>query len=99
MYDPGLSRSDVCSVHAAAKQAEFAEAARGVAGTDGCPPTDDGLPLPDRDRRVSYHRLRPVLNAALASIPHRFKYPIRQLGARGGPLVADNREQGTRAGR
>jgi hypothetical protein len=30
MYDPDLSRPDVCSIHAAAEKAEFAEAARGV---------------------------------------------------------------------
>ena len=99
MYDPGLSRPDVCSIHAAAEQAEFAEAARGVLGADGCLPTDDDLPLPGRDRRVPYHRLRQVLNAALASIPHRFGYPIRQLGTGGAWLVAGNRGQGTGAGR
>jgi hypothetical protein len=68
MFDPGLSRPDVCSIRAAAGQAEFAEAARGVLGTDGCLPTDD-LPLPGRDRRVPCHRLRPVVDVALASIP------------------------------
>jgi hypothetical protein len=99
MYDPGLTRSDVCSIHAAAEQAEFAEAACGPLGAGGCPPTDDDLPLPGRDRRVPYHRLRPVLNAALAGIPYRFKYPIRQLGTGGASLAADNRGQGTGAGR
>jgi hypothetical protein len=99
MYDPGLSRPDVCSIHAAAEQAEFAEAARSVAGADACPPTDDDLPLPGRDRRVPYRRLRPVLSAAPASIPHRVKYPIRQLGTGGAWRVADTRGQGTGAGR
>jgi len=96
MYDPDLSRPDVRSNHTAAEQAESAEAARSVLGADGCLPTDDGLPLPGRDRRVPYHRLRPVLNT---SIPHRVKYPIRQLGTRGGSLVAGNGGQGTGAGR
>ena len=99
MYDPGLSRPDACSIRAAAGQAECTEAARGVLGADGCLPTDGDLPLPGRDRRVPHHRLRPVLNAALASIPHKFSYPIRQLGTAGAWLVADNRGQGTGAGR
>ena len=56
MFDPGFTRPDVCSIRAAAAQAEFAEAARGVLGADGCPPADDDLPLPGRDRRVPYRR-------------------------------------------
>jgi hypothetical protein len=46
MSDPRLSRPDVCSIRAAAEQAEFAEAARGVLGADACPPTDGDHPLP-----------------------------------------------------
>jgi hypothetical protein len=99
MSDPSPSRPDVCSIRAAAGQAEFAEAARGVLGADGCPPTDGDHPLLGRDRRVPYRRLRQVVNAALASIPHGFGYPIRQLGTGGARLVADNRGQGTGAGR
>jgi hypothetical protein len=99
MSDPGLSRPDICSIRAAAEQAEFTEAARGVLGADGCLPTDNDPPLPGRDRRVPYHRLRRVLSAALASIPHGSRYPIRQLGTGGAWLVADNRGQGTGAGR
>ena len=99
MYNPGLSRSDVCSIRAAAEQAKFAEAARGVLGADGCLPADDELPLPGRDRRVPFHCLRQVPNAALAGIPHRFRYPIRQLGTGGAWLVGGNRGQGTGAGR
>ncbi len=83
MSDPGPSRPDVCSIRAAAGQAEFAEAARGVLGADGCPPADGDHPLLGRDRRVPYRRLRQVVNAALASIPHGFGYPIRQLGTGG----------------
>jgi len=99
MSDPRLSRPDVCSIRAAAEQAEFAEAARGVLGADGCPPTDGDHPLPGRDRRVPYHRLRQVVNAALASILHGFGCPIRQLGTGGAWLVADNRGPGMGAGR
>ena len=99
MYDPRLSRPDVCSIRAAAEQAGFAEAARGMLDADGCLPTDDDLPLPGRDRRVPYHRIRQVLNAALASIPHGFGYPVRQLGTGGAWLVGGNRGQGTGAGR
>ena len=99
MYDPDLSRPDICSIRAAAEQAEFAEAARGVLGTDGCPPTDDDPPLLGRDRRVPYHRLRQVPKAVLASIPHGFGYPVRQLGTGSAWLVAGSRGQGTGAGR
>ena len=77
--DPDLSRPDVRSTRAAAKQVEFAKTARGLLAADGCPSADDDLPLPRRDRRVPYHRLRSVLNADLASIPHRVKYLIRGL--------------------
>jgi len=97
--DPYLSRSDVRSIRAAAGQAEFAEAAFGVSGAYGCPSADDDQPLPGRDRRVPYHRLRPLRNAALTSIPHRFRYPIRQPSTGGAWLVAGNRGQGTEAGR
>jgi hypothetical protein len=99
MYDPGLTLSGVCSIRAAVRQAEFAEAARGVLGADGCPPADDDPPLPGRDRRVPYRRLRPVLNAALVSISHGFGYPIRQLGTGGASPLAGNRGQRTGAGR
>ena len=99
MSDPGLSRLDVCSIRAAAEQAEFAEAARGVLGADGCPPTNGDLPLAGRDRRVPYRRLRRVVNAARASIPHGFGYPTWHLGTAGASLVADNRGQGKGAGR
>jgi hypothetical protein len=99
MSDPGPSRPDACSTRAAAEQAEFAEATRGVPGADGCPPTDGGHPLPGRDRRVPYQRLRQVLSAALASIPHRFGYSIRQLGTAGASLAVGNRGHGTGAGR
>jgi len=97
--DPDLSQPDICSIRAAAGQAKFAEAARGVPGADGCLPTGDDLPLPGRDRRVPYHCLRQVLNAALASIRHGLRYPIRQLGTGGAWLVAGNRGQQTGAGR
>jgi len=99
MYHPDLSQPDACSIRAAAGQAKFAEAARGVLGAHGCLPTDGDHPLRGRDRRVPYHRLRQVLNAALASIPHKFGYPIRQLGTAGAWLVAGNRGQGAGAGR
>ena len=99
MFDPGLSRPDICSIRAAAEQAEFAEAARGVPGADGYPPTDNDLPLPGRDRRIPYHRLRQLVNEALANIPHTFRYPIRQLGTAGAWPVAGNGGQGTGAGR
>ncbi len=99
MYNPDLSQPDACSIRAAAEQTEFAEAARGMLDADGCLPTDDDPPLPDRDRRVPHNRIRQVLNTALASIPHGFEYPIRQLGTGGAWLVVGNRGQGTGAGR
>jgi hypothetical protein len=99
MSDPGLSRPDACSVRAAAEHAELAETARGVPGADGCPPADGDLPLPGRDRRVPYRRLRRAVNAALASFPHGSGYPIRQFGTAGASLVAGHRGPGTGAGR
>jgi len=99
MSNPDLSRPDVCSIRAAAGRAEFAEAARGVFGADGCLPTDDDLPVPDRDWRVPCRRLRPARNADLASIPHRVRYPIWQLGTGGASLVAGNPGQRAEAGR
>jgi hypothetical protein len=98
MFDPDLSRPDICSIRAAAEQAELAGAARGLLSTDGCPPVDDDLPLLGRDRRAPCRRLRPV-RKALASVPHGFRYRIRQLGAGGAWLVVGNRGQGTGAGR
>jgi hypothetical protein len=95
MSNPDLSRPDVCPIHAAAEQAAFAEAARGVPGADRSSSADDDLPVPGRHRRIPRHRLRPVLNAALTSTPHRFRYPIRQPDAAGARLAAGNRGQGT----
>jgi hypothetical protein len=98
MFDPDLSPPDICSIRAAAEQVELAGAARGLLGTDGCPPVDYDLPLLGRDRRAPYYRLRPV-RKALASVRHGFKYRIWQLGAGGAWLVVGNREQRTGAGR
>jgi hypothetical protein len=99
MSNPGLTRPDDCSIRAAVEQAGFAEGTRGVPGIDGCPPADDDLPMPGRDRRVPYYRLRQVRNAALAGIPHGYGYPIRQLATGSAWLVADNPRQQTEAGR
>ena len=99
MSNPYLTRPDVCSIRAAARRAEFAEVARAVAGVGGCPSADGNLPLPGCGRRVPSRRLRPVLNAALAGLPHRVGYPMRQLGTGGASGVAGNRGQGTGAGR
>lgn len=46
--NPDLTRPDARSIHAAARQAEFAEAARSMLGANGCPPTDGDLPVSAR---------------------------------------------------
>jgi hypothetical protein len=37
MPGPGITRPDLCSKRAAARQAEFADTARGPLSADGCP--------------------------------------------------------------
>ena len=46
MSDPGFTRSDLCSIRAAAEQAEFAGAARCLLNADGYPLAGDGPPAP-----------------------------------------------------
>jgi hypothetical protein len=99
MSDPVLSRSDACSIRAAAEYAEFAEVVGSVLSADASPLADGDLMLPGRDRRAPYRCLRQVLNEAPTSILHRFGFTIRQLGTAGAQLVAGNRGQGTGAGR
>jgi len=41
MSDPGFTRSDLCSIHGAVGQAEFADAVRGLPGADGYLLIDD----------------------------------------------------------
>jgi hypothetical protein len=41
MSDPGFTRPDLAPLHAAASQAEFAEAVRGLVSADGYPLADD----------------------------------------------------------
>ena len=41
MSDPGITRPDLCSIHAATEQAEFADAVRGLLSADGYPLADD----------------------------------------------------------
>jgi hypothetical protein len=41
MSDSGLTRPDLCSIRAAAEQAEFAGPARGLLSADGYPPAGD----------------------------------------------------------
>ena len=58
MSDPGFTRPDLCSIRAAAGQAELAEAARGGLSADGHPPAGDYPPAPlasgiDRAIRLS----------------------------------------------
>jgi hypothetical protein len=58
MPDPGFTRPDLCSISAAAGQAEPAGAARGGHGADGHPPVGDDPPAPlesgiDRAIRLS----------------------------------------------
>ena len=58
MPDPGFTRPDLCSIRAAAEQAELAEAVRGGFSADGHPPADDDPPAPlasgiDRAIRLS----------------------------------------------
>jgi hypothetical protein len=58
MPDPGLTRPDLCSIHAAAEQEELAEAVRGGFSADGCPLGGDVPSVPgtrgiDRAIRLS----------------------------------------------
>ena len=58
MPDPGFTRPDLCSIPAAAGQAELAEAVRGGLSADGYPPAGDDPPAPlasgiDRAIRLS----------------------------------------------
>jgi len=58
MPDPAVTRSDLCSIHAATEQAEHAEATRGGLTADGHPPVGDEPPAPpasgiDRAIRLS----------------------------------------------
>ena len=58
MSYPGITRPDLCSIRAAAGQAEHAEAARGGLSADGHPPAGDDPPAPlasgiDRAIRLS----------------------------------------------
>ena len=58
MPDPGFTQPDLCSIRAAAGQAEPAEAARGGLSADGHPPASDYPPAPlasgiDRAIRLS----------------------------------------------
>ena len=58
MPDPGFARPDLCSIRAAAGQAELAEAACGGLNADGHPPAGDDPPAPlasgiDRAIRLS----------------------------------------------
>ena len=58
MPDPGFTRPDLCSIHAAAGQAEPAGAIRGGLSADGHPPAGDDPPAPlatgiDRAIRLS----------------------------------------------
>ena len=58
MPDPGFTRPDLCSIRAAAGQAELAEAVRGGLSADGHPPASDDPPAPvasgiDRAIRLS----------------------------------------------
>ncbi len=49
MSDPGLIRSDLCSICAAAEQADLARATRSLLAADGHPLADDD-PLPPSAR-------------------------------------------------
>ena len=58
MPDPGFTRPDLCSIRAAAEQAEHAGAVRGGLSADGHPPAGDDPPAPlasgiDRAIRLS----------------------------------------------
>jgi hypothetical protein len=46
MSDPGTTRPDLCSIHAATEQAEFADAVRRLLSADDYPLPDDA-PLGD----------------------------------------------------
>jgi hypothetical protein len=44
MSDPGFTRPDLYSIHAAGERAEFARAARDLLSADGCRLADEDLP-------------------------------------------------------
>ena len=54
MPHPYLTRPNICSIRAAARQAELAEGVRAMTDIDGWLPADGNLPLPGRGRRVHY---------------------------------------------
>ena len=157
MSDPGFTRPDLCSIRAAAEQAEFAGAARGLLSADGYPLAEDNplaplardvartlveagftlhhcdrydplwrlggvclmpIPaesgtgrsaiaisrtthdlLPDQDWRATCSHTCQLLNAALGSVLHAFRYLDRQRGTGGACLVTGHRGQRTEAGR
>jgi hypothetical protein len=87
MPGPGITQPDLCSKHAAARQAEFADTARGPLSADGCP-----LAVTTRP-----HRCR-IMPLALLSRP----VPCARSGTRIGPrarLVISRRGQPAEAAR
>jgi hypothetical protein len=44
MSGPGITRPDLCSIHAATEQAELADAVRHLLSADDYPPADDAPP-------------------------------------------------------
>jgi Protein of unknown function (DUF2637) len=67
MPDPGLTRPDLCSIRAAAGQAEPAEAARGGHGADSHPLAGDDPPAPPAsgiDRAIRCSTAAAVLTVA-----------------------------------
>jgi len=88
MPGPGFTRPDLCSKRAAARQAEFADAARGPLSADGYPLAGDDpfAPMP-------HYAARTLVEA---SARRAFGYPYQPAGAR---LVISRRGQRTEAGR
>ena len=88
MPDPGITQPDLCSKRAAARQEEFADAARGPLSTDSYPLAgDDPLaPLP-------HYAARTLIEAGALRA---FGYPDRPACAR---LIIGRRGQRTAAGR
>ena len=88
MPSPGFTRPNLCSKRAAARQAEFADAARGPLSADSYPLAADD-PLAPRP----HHAARTLIKA---SAQRAFGYPYQPAGAR---LVISRRGQRTEAGR
>ena len=88
MPGPCITRPDLCSIHAPARQAKFADAARGPLNADDYPLADDDPLAPLR-----HHAACTLIEAGALRA---FGYPDRPAGT---CLVISRRGQRTEAGR